>query len=161
MIREQCKHFFEKSFRIYECAGRCLCPGRNGVASQRVLGHALHFDSRFALQNVPPPAECVGKLPHSDPTTTYSKYDSQTYSGADTKFVARLCRALMWGGRSLSSGLTKFLIRLSERSRNRTPLCSGNAGSALELVFRTLRRTQETPAARSAQRGFLACPRTF
>ena len=34
-----------------------------GVTSQRVLGHAVHFDSRFALQNVPPPAECVGKLP--------------------------------------------------------------------------------------------------
>ena len=34
-----------------------------GATSQRVLGHAVHFDSRFALQNVPPPAECVGKLP--------------------------------------------------------------------------------------------------
>ena len=34
-----------------------------GITSQRVLGHAVHFDSRFALQNVPPPAECVGKLP--------------------------------------------------------------------------------------------------
>ena len=64
MIRELCKHFFEKSFRICECAGRCLCPGRNGVASQRVLGHAIHFDSRFALQNVPPPLRnALGSYP--------------------------------------------------------------------------------------------------
>ena len=41
--------------------------------------------------------------------------------GADKKFVARLCRAFIWGGRSQSSGLANFLIRLSERSRNRTP----------------------------------------
>lgn len=34
-----------------------------GAASQRVLGHAVHFYPRFALQNVPPPAECAGKLP--------------------------------------------------------------------------------------------------
>ena len=34
-----------------------------GVTPQRVLGHAVHFDSRFALQNVPPPAECAGELP--------------------------------------------------------------------------------------------------
>ena len=39
-----------------------------GAASQRVLGHAVHFDPRFALQNVPPPAECAGKLP---PFRTY------------------------------------------------------------------------------------------
>ncbi len=41
--------------------------------------------------------------------------------GADANLVARLCRALIWGGRSESSGHTQFLIRLSERSRNHTP----------------------------------------
>ena len=41
--------------------------------------------------------------------------------GADANLVARLCRALIWGGRSQGSGLTQFPIRLSERSGNRTP----------------------------------------
>ena len=65
--------------------------------------------------------------------------------GADANLVARLCRALIWGGRSQRSGLTIFPIRLSERSRNRTPPCSGNTGPVLDLVFRTFRTDQETP----------------
>lgn len=71
--------------------------------------------------------------------------------GADANFVARLCRALIWGGRSKRSGLTNFPIRLSERLRNRTPPCRVAAGPALLLLFRTSRRTEEAPqrAARS------------
>ena len=38
-----------------------------------------------------------------------------------------------------------FPIRLSERSRNLTPLCRVNAGPALVLLFRTSRRTEEAP----------------
>lgn len=75
--------------------------------------------SRYKIYR--PLRNALGSCPHSDPTATYSKYDSQTYSGADINLVARLCRALIYGGRSQSSGLTQFLIRLSERSGNRTP----------------------------------------
>lgn len=90
----------------------------------------------------------------SGPAHTYFRHSSRTCSGADANLVARQSRALIWGGRSQSSGLTNFPIRLSERSRNRTPLlCRVTAGPAPKLLFRTLRRTQETPAARSAQRG--------
>lgn len=81
----------------------------------------------------------------SGPTNTYSRHSSQTCSGADANLVARQSRALIWGGRSQSSGLTNFPIRLSERSRNLTPLCRVNAGPALVLLFRTFRRTEEAP----------------
>lgn len=99
--------------------------------------------SRYKMYR--PLRNALGSCPHADPTATYSKYDSQTYSGADINLVARLCRALIWGGRSQSSGLTNFPIRLSERSRNLTPLCRVNAGPALVLLFRTFRRTEEAP----------------
>ena len=35
------------------------------------------------------------------------------------------------------------------------------AGSLQDKALKTIRRTEEAPAARSAQRGLLACPRTF
>ena len=76
----------------------------------------------------------------SGPANTSFRHSSQICSGADANLVARLCRALIWGGRSQSSGLAQFLIRLSERSRNRAPLCNGNVGPVLDLVFRTFRR---------------------
>lgn len=43
-----------------------------GATSQRVLGHAVHFDSRFALQNVPPPCGMrweVAPIPTLQPHT--------------------------------------------------------------------------------------------
>ena len=83
------------------------------------MRHILFRASRYKMCR--PLRNALGSCPHSDPTATYSKYDSQTYSGADINLVARLCRALIYGGRSQSSGLTQFLIRLSERSGNRTP----------------------------------------
>ena len=81
----------------------------------------------------------------SGPTNTYSRHSSQTCSGADANLVARQSRALIWGGRSQSSGLTNFPIRLSERSRNLTPLCRVNAGPALVLLFRTSSDMSEAP----------------
>ena len=64
MIRELCKYFFEKKVYYFVNALVDLYVRVGmGAASQRVLGHAVHFGPRFALQNVPPPAECAGKLP--------------------------------------------------------------------------------------------------
>lgn len=63
MIRELCKHFFKKVYEFVNAQVDPYVRVGTGATSQRVLGHAVHFDSRFALQNVPPPAECVGKLP--------------------------------------------------------------------------------------------------
>lgn len=61
MFRELRKHFFEKVYEFVNALVDAYVRAGTGSASQRVLGHAVHFDSRFALQNVPPPAECVGK----------------------------------------------------------------------------------------------------
>lgn len=63
MIRELCKHFFEKVYEFVDAQVDLYVRVGMGAASQRVLGHAVHFYPRFALQNVPPPAECAGKLP--------------------------------------------------------------------------------------------------
>ena len=40
MIRELCKHFFQKSLRIRECTGKWVRPDQDEVTFQRVLGHA-------------------------------------------------------------------------------------------------------------------------
>lgn len=99
--------------------------------------------SRYKMYR--PLRNALGSYPHSDPTSTCSGHSSHHILGADATFVARLCRALIWGGRSKRSGLTNFPIRLSERLRNRTPPCRVAAGPALVLLFRTLRRTEEAP----------------
>lgn len=49
--------------------------------------------SRYKMYR--PLRNALGSCPRSDPTATYSKYDSQTYSEADINLVARLCRALI------------------------------------------------------------------
>lgn len=54
--------FFKKVYEFVNAQVDPYVRAGTGSASQRVLGHAVHFDSRFALQNVPSPAECVGKL---------------------------------------------------------------------------------------------------
>lgn len=54
-----------------------------------ILIRALRYKMYRPLRNA------LGSCPHSDPTATYSKYDSQTYPGADANLVARLCRALI------------------------------------------------------------------
>ncbi len=115
-----------------------LPPGASSGMSDILLRTSCCKIS-LPLRNAP------GGSTDSGPTNTYSRHSSQTCSGADANLVARQSRALIWGGRSQSSGLTNFPIRLSERSRNRTPLCSVNAGPALELPFRTFRTDQEAP----------------
>lgn len=124
-----------------------LPPGASSGMSDILLRTSCCKIS-LPLRNAP------GGSTDSGPTNTYSRHSSQTCSGADANLVARQSRALIWRGRSQSSGLTNFPIRLSERSRNLTPLCRVNAGPALVLLFRTFRTDGGSPTARSAQRGF-------
>ena len=115
-----------------------LPPGASSGMSDILLRTSCCKIS-LPLRNAP------GGSTDSGTTNTYSRHSSQTCSGADANLVARQSRALIWRGRSQSSGLTNFPIRLSERSRNLTPLCRVNAGPALVLLFRTFRRTEEAP----------------
>ena len=114
--------FLKKVYEFVNALVDAYVRAGTGSASQRVLGHAVHFDSRFALQNVPPPC---GMRWEADPVPALRPRTPGTVLKhvlrADINLVARLCQALIWGGRSQSSGLTIFPIRLSERSRNRTP----------------------------------------
>lgn len=69
--------------------------------------------------------------------------------GADANLVARQSRALIWGGRSQSSGSLNFLLdKVSDQGI--APLCSGNTGPVLDLVFRTFRRP-ENPLIRGSE----------
>ena len=45
MIRELCKHFFEKSFRICECTGKWVRPDQDEVTFQRIPQGAALFCS--------------------------------------------------------------------------------------------------------------------
>lgn len=162
MIRELCKHFFQKSLRICKCAGRSACPAPNRCClparprAWAIFCYALRAAKYRSPCGMRREAAPIRGLRPRTPCAVLKHV-----LGADANLVARLCRALIWGGRSKSSGLTNFPIRLSERSRNRTPLSRVNVGPVLECLFRTFRRTQVTPAAQNAQRGLLACPRTL
>lgn len=104
--------------------------------------------SRYKMYR--PLRNALGSCPHSGPTSTYSMHSSQTCSGADINLVARHCRALKYGGRSQSSGLTQFLIRLSERSRNRTPLpsyCRAHPGVTFQNIPQDARNPRRTKCA--------------
>ena len=146
MIRELCKHFFQKSLRICKCAGRSVCPAPNRCClparprAWAIFCYALRAAKYRSPCGMRREATPIRGLPTHTPSTVL-----KTCSGADANLVARQSRALIWGGRSQSSGLTNFPIRLSERSRNLTPLCRVNAGPALVLLFRTSRRTEEAP----------------
>lgn len=96
MIRELCKHFFQKSLQICKCAGRLTCSGRNEVAFQRVLGHAALFCSALRATKQCRPlrnaleSNLIPALGVCTPNTVLKHVLE-----ADANLVAQLCRALI------------------------------------------------------------------
>ncbi len=69
MIRELCKHFFQKSLRICRCAGKLTCSGRNEVAFQRIpQGAAIFFFPQPGAKKIPQAPGAVGSHPNTAPT---------------------------------------------------------------------------------------------
>lgn len=145
MIRELCKHFFQKSLRICKCAGRSVCPAPNRCClparprAWAIFCYALRAAKYRSPCGMRREATPIRGLPTHTPGTVL-------------KHVLGLMQ-IWWLGKAeplygeagAKVGLTNFPIRLSERSRNLTPVCRVNAGPALVLLFRTFRRTEEAP----------------
>lgn len=93
--------------------------------------------SRYKMYR--PLRNALGSCPHSDPTAACSKYDSQTYTGADKIWWLGFAEPLYKEAGAKAPASLNFLLD-KVRDQGIEPPCSGNTGPVLDLVFRTFRR---------------------
>ena len=140
MIRELCKHFFQKSLRICKCAGRSVCPAPNRCClparprAWAIFCYALRAAKYRSPCGMRREAAPIRGLPTHTPSTVL-------------KHVLGLMQIWWLGkaeplygeaGAKAPASLNFLLDKVSDQGI--APLCSGNTGPVLDLVFRTFRR---------------------
>lgn len=140
MIRELCKHFFQKSLRICKCAGRSVCPAPNRCClparprAWAIFCYALRAAKYRSPCGMRREATPIRGLPTHTPSTVLK----HVLGLMQIWWLGKAEPLYKEAGAKAPASLNFLLDKVSDQEI--APLCSGNTGPVLDLVFRTFRR---------------------